>query len=177
MAKTSEVSPSLKPKSKSKNSMSVDLESLKIKEEVVGLDMFVTNMQGDTRIHFESLMRQLGEANNLIELKEGFERENADEISTLSCALEEEQALRISLEESIIALNESHNLNVSKLVKERDHALALSNLLKKEKVEFGVGHGRLTEELDELNKAHKALESEFSKLTKSHEQLQIQLAK
>jgi hypothetical protein len=66
---------------------------------------------------------------------------------------------------------------VSKLVKERDHALALSNLLKKEKVEFGVGHGRLTEELDELNKAHKALESEFSKLTKSHEQLQIQLAK
>jgi hypothetical protein len=122
-------------------------------------------------------MRQLGEANNLIELKEGFERENADEISALSCALEEEQTLRTSLEESIIALNESHNLNVSKLVKERDHAIALSNLLKKEKVEFGVGHGRLTEELDELNKAHKALESEFSKLTKSHEQLQIQLAK
>jgi hypothetical protein len=103
MAKTSEVSPS-QPKSKSKHSMSVDLESLKIKEEVVGLDMFVTNMQGETRMHFESLMRQLGEANNLIELKEGFERENADEISTLSCALEEEQALRISLEESILLL-------------------------------------------------------------------------
>ena len=49
--------------------------------------------------------------------------------------------------------------------------------LKKEKVEFGIGHDRLSKDLDDLNKAHKALEREFSNLTKSHEQLQIQLSK
>ena len=42
-------------------------------------------------------------------------------------------------------------------------------------VEFGVGHDKLTEELEKLTTAHKALEGEHSTLTKSHEQLQIQL--
>jgi hypothetical protein len=50
-------------------------------------------------------------------------------------------------------------------------------LLKKEKVEFGVGHARLTKDLEKLDKAHKALESEFSSLSKSHEQLKIRLTK
>jgi hypothetical protein len=49
--------------------------------------------------------------------------------------------------------------------------------LKRKKVEFGVGHAKLTKELEKLEKTHKALESEFSTLTKSHEQLQIQLTK
>jgi len=50
-------------------------------------------------------------------------------------------------------------------------------MLKKEKVEFGVGHARLIKDLEKLDKAHKALESEHSTLTKSHEQLQSRLAK
>jgi hypothetical protein len=44
-------------------------------------------------------------------------------------------------------------------------------VLKKEKVEFGVGHDKLVKDLEDLYKAHKALESEHSILTKSHEQL------
>jgi hypothetical protein len=70
----------------------------------------------------------------------------------------------------------SFDETLSNLTKERDHAIALSNVLKKEKVEFGVGHAKLTKVLEKLEKAHKAMESKFSTLTKSHEQLQIQLA-
>ena len=51
------------------------------------------------------------------------------------------------------------------------------NLLKKEKVEFGVDRARLTKDLEDLDKAHKALESEFSSLSLSHEQLQTRLTK
>ena len=62
-----------------------------------------------------------------------------------------------------------------KLTKERDHARAKHKLAKKKIVEFGVGHDKLTEDLEKLTKAHKALEGEHSTLTKLHEQLQIQL--
>ena len=48
-------------------------------------------------------------------------------------------------------------------------------MAKNKKVEFGVGHDKLTEDLEKLTKAHKVLESEHSTLTKSHVQLQIQL--
>ena len=65
----------------------------------------------------------------------------------------------------------------SKIIKERDHAIAKYKLYKKEKVEFGVAHERLTEELEKLTKDHKALESDHSTLTKSFEQLQIQSTK
>jgi hypothetical protein len=50
-------------------------------------------------------------------------------------------------------------------------------VLKKEKIEFGVGHDKLVKDLEDLDKAHKALKSEHSIHTKSHEQLQIQLTK
>jgi hypothetical protein len=39
---------------------------------------------------------------------------------------------------------------LSKLTKERDHALAMVKLLKKEKVEFGVGHNDLREKFEKL---------------------------
>jgi hypothetical protein len=35
-------------------------------------------------------------------------------------------------------------------------------VLKKEKIEFGVGHDKLVKDLDDLDKAHKALKSEHS---------------
>ena len=46
-------------------------------------------------------------------------------------------------------------------------------MLKKEKVEFGVGHAKLIEDMERLDKAHKTLESEHSLLLKSHEQTQL----
>jgi hypothetical protein len=77
--------------------------------------------------------------------------------------------------ESAAACEESLNLTFSSITKEHDHALALLNVLKKEKVDFRVGHTKLLEEHENLGKAHKALESKFSSLTKSYEQLQTQL--
>ena len=47
-------------------------------------------MKGDTRRHVESILDQLGEAQRLIENKEGLERDAADEIAVLSQALQEE---------------------------------------------------------------------------------------
>jgi chromosome segregation ATPase len=107
--------------------------------------------------------------------KEEFERLAADDIGSLSIELEEEQNLRASLEEKLLGLEESHNLNLSKLTKERDHALAMVKLLKKEKVEFDVGHNDFREKFEKLEEAYKVLESKFSSLTKIREQLQIQL--
>ena len=83
--------------------------------------------------------------------------------------------LRVSLEEKLESIEESHNEIISKLIKERDHARAKYKMAKKKKAEFGVGHARLTEDLEKLTIAHKALESDHSTLTKSHEQLQIRL--
>jgi chromosome segregation ATPase len=176
MAKTSEVTTPSKPTSKTINLVS-DVGSLKIKQEIVTLDEFISNMKGEAKKHVQTLVDELAHANDLLDLKERFERENGDEIGALSQALKEEQELREALEEKLSSIEEIHNETLSNLTKERDHAIALSNVLKKEKVEFGVGHAKLTKELEKLEKSHKALESEFSTLTKLHEQLQIQLTK
>jgi hypothetical protein len=85
--------------------------------------------------------------------------------------------LRENLEETLEGIEETNNIIVSKLKKERDHALALVKLLKSEKVEFGDGHAKGHEEFENLDKAHKALESKFSDLSKSHDLLQIRLTK
>ena len=104
-------------------------------------------------------------------------RDYADEICVLSQEIEKEHELRRALEESHLGLEESYNLDVSKLRKDRDHALALAKVLKNEKVELGVGHARLCEDLEKLTKEHKALESKFFDLSKSHAQLQVQHSK
>jgi hypothetical protein len=127
-----------------------DVSSLKIKKELVSCDEFIANMKGHTKVYFETLMCQLGDARDTIKEKEEFEGLAADDIGTLSIELEEEQNLRASLEEKLLGLEESHNLNLTKLTKERDHALAMVKLLKKEKVEFDVGHSDLREKFEKL---------------------------
>jgi septal ring factor EnvC (AmiA/AmiB activator) len=52
------------------------------------------------------------------------EREYANDIHDLRNALEEEQELRVSLEEKLESIEESCNKIISKLTKERDLALA-----------------------------------------------------
>ena len=130
MAKTSEVTISSKPTSKIIASES-DVESLKIKREIVSLDEFISNLQGEAKKHVQTLFDRLAHANDLLDLKERFERENADEIGALSQALEEEQELREALEEKLFSIEETQNETLSNLTKERDHAIALSNVLKK----------------------------------------------
>jgi hypothetical protein len=176
MAKSSEVTSSPTPSSSHSKSISMDdVSSLKIKKELVSCDEFIANMKGQTKVYVETLMCQLGEAHDTIKEKEEFERLAADDIGSLSIELEEEQNLRASLEEKVLGLEESHNLNLSKLTKERDHTLAMVKLLKKEKFEFDVGHNDLREKFEKLEEAQKALEGKFSSLTKIREQLQIQL--
>ena len=92
-------------------------------------------------------------------------------MASLNNVLEEAQETRVSLEETLETIEESHNELNSKLIKERDRALAKYKRLKKEKVEFGIGHAKLNEDLERLDKAHKALESEHSSLVESHELL------
>ncbi|KAK1670520.1 hypothetical protein QYE76_058679 [Lolium multiflorum] len=168
MAKVSEVSSPPKPTSSSNASTIDDVASLAIKREVVGLDAFLTNMQGDTKIHVEAFMAQLGAAQDLIEEKERLEREAADEIASLTQAHEEDHNLRISLEASVLNLEVSNNAIISKLTKDRDHALALVGVLKKEKLSLDVNHTKLLEKLETLKKDHKSLESlnEYFRLSK-----------
>jgi hypothetical protein len=130
-------------------------------------------MQGETKKYVEALMCQLGEAKYLLIENKRFEREATDDIGNLSLALEDEQNDRVSLEEKLVELKESHNLNISKLTKEHDHALAMIKVLKKDKIKFYLGHVGLHEKFEKLEEAHKALEGEFSSLTNTHEKLQI----
>jgi hypothetical protein len=88
-------------------------------------------MQGDTKIHVEAFMYQLGASQDLLEEKEGLGREAADDIASLTQAHEEEHNLRISLEACVLNLEVSNNAIISQLTKDRDHALALVGVLKK----------------------------------------------
>ncbi|KAK1619426.1 hypothetical protein QYE76_024943 [Lolium multiflorum] len=162
MAKvSSEVESPSKPTSSS-NAISIDdATSLTIKREIVGLDAFLTNMQGDTKTHVEALMAQLGAAQDFIEEKERLEREAANEIASLTQAHEDEQNLRMSLEASVITLEDSNNAIIFQLTKDRDHALGLVDELKKKKLFLEDDHELLLEEVATLTKDFKSLESKF----------------
>jgi len=71
------------------------------------------------------------EYEDIIEEKGRIEREDADEKYSLTIALDEEQDLRISLEEKLEGLEEAQNLIVSKLIKEHEHTIAKYKVLKK----------------------------------------------
>jgi hypothetical protein len=122
-------------------------------------------MQGDTKTHVEAFMAQLGAAQDLIEEKERLEREAANEIASLTQAHEEEQNLRMSLEASVITLEDSNNAIISQLTKDRDHALALVGELKKKKLFLEDDHELLLEEVATLTKDFKSLESKYALLS------------
>lgn len=174
MAKESPVmksisSPTPSPKHASSPSDNESL-SLKVKREIVSFDNFLKNLKGEARYHVGNIISNLTQANGTIEEKD-------NEISQLlegACESSEEIT---RLENTLEGLTESHNLDLSQVIKERDHARAKCKVLKNDKVEFEVGHKGLDEELEKLKEEYTLLESKFSTLTKSHEQLQIQLAK
>jgi hypothetical protein len=78
----------------------------------------------------------------------------------------------MSLEASVINLEVSSNAIISQLTKDRDNALALVGVLKKEKLSLDVDHTKLLEELETLTKDYKSLESKFAILSKSSGQPQ-----
>src|SRR4051812_48338400 len=175
MARSSEVTSSNSSFPKAMIDMD-DPTSLKVKEEIISLDYFYTNLQGEHKVRFEALMDQLAQNEALLEEKGRIEREDAMEIASLKNALEEEEEARVSLEGRLESMEESHEEIVTKLVKERDNAVTKAKKLKKERIDFGAAHDRLSEELEKLDNAHKALKNEFSILNESHDQLQSRLA-
>ena len=103
---------------------SKDMSSLKVKQEIVDMSKFLETMEGSTKVHVEAFMNQLGATHELVDEKEviitemlGHAREAADEIASLSQALEEEQTLREKLEETLEGLEETSNINLKKLTK------------------------------------------------------------
>ena len=60
----------------------------------------MTNLQGESKKHFEALIRQYGEAQALLEDKGRIKGEDALEIASFTVTLEEEQELWVSLGET-----------------------------------------------------------------------------
>jgi myosin heavy subunit len=175
MAKSSEVSSPNPSMPNISNDLGVDPASLKVKQEMLEFDDFISNLQGNTKKHVSSLMVRMAQLNDTLEKKCQIEREDSLEIHALKNALEECQETIASLEEKLESLEEPQD-KLNKLTKARDLARAKSKVLSKEKAKFGVDHEKLVKDLDELDKAHKALKSEYSLLSESYEQLQIRLA-
>ena len=69
----------------------------------------------------------------------------------MKASLEEEEEYRVSLEEKLDSLDESNDLIIAKIIKERDHAIAKYQVLKKKKVEFGVGNVQLQTQLSKID--------------------------
>ncbi|KAK1663601.1 hypothetical protein QYE76_051760 [Lolium multiflorum] len=122
-------------------------------------------------------MAQLGAAQDLIEEKERLEREATNEIASLSQAHEEEQNLRMSLEASVIILEDSNNALISQLTKDRDHALGLVGELKKKKLLLEDDHKSLLEEVATLTKDFKSLESKYVTLSEMSDHPQEEACK
>jgi hypothetical protein len=72
------------------------------------------------------------ESQKIIEEKCRLEREYANDIGSLENSLEEDQELRVSLEEKLESIEESCNEIICKLTKEHDLALA--------KLSFPIGN-------------------------------------
>ena len=128
LAKASEVSSSLS--SKTLNAKH-DVASLSIEDENAAMDRFMANLQGETKEHFEGLLKQYLETHTLLEKKQEDEREYADEIASLNVALEEEHEVRVSLEEKLDSIEESNNKIISKLTKNAIMLLLSINWLKR----------------------------------------------
>jgi hypothetical protein len=121
MAKASKVSPSLEPY------LSSDDED----DDMEELNVASLNMMGELVFHalhdkkfacsnFMKILAFAIESTKLIEKMEGHEREYANEIATLSEALEEQQTTNESLEETF-------TLELSKVKESRDRALEVAH--------------------------------------------------
>jgi hypothetical protein len=175
MAKTSEVTSSPTTSTHDDGDLD-DASSLRIKEELVAFDTFISNLQGETKKHVGALMSRIGELEDLLEEKGKIERDDAISLFHLRSSLQEIEESHARLEEQLDTIEESHNVAHSKIVKDRDMYFAKNKLMQKDKAEFVVGHVRLIEDMEKLVNAHKALESEHSSLKESHAQLQTRLA-
>ncbi|KAK1593730.1 hypothetical protein QYE76_048270 [Lolium multiflorum] len=127
--------------------------------------------------HGEALLTQLDAVQDRIEEKERLEQEAANKIASLTQAHEEEQNLRMSLEASVITLEDSNNAIICQLTKDRDHALGLVGELKKKKLSLEDDHESLLEKIATLTKNFKSLESKFVLLSEMSDRSQEEACK
>ena len=76
-------------------------------------------------------MKLIKKHENTIDKMGARERGYADKIGSLPQALEEEGETRVSLEEKLESIEESHNEIISNLIKEHDHVVTKNKVLKK----------------------------------------------
>ncbi|KAK1645953.1 hypothetical protein QYE76_063758 [Lolium multiflorum] len=175
MARASKVSPSLEPYISSDDEV----------DDMEGLNVASLNMMGELVFHalhkkkfacsnFMKILAFAIESTKTIEKMEEHEREYANEIATLSEALEEQQTTNESLEETF-------TLELSKVKESRDRALEVAHDFQIKNDELVIAHAKLLEDFELLKNGSRAIESELIKLTESHEQFKalnlIELAK
>jgi hypothetical protein len=137
MAHATKVSPTLTPIIPRSLSLMDCVDSSDDKNEPNEMDIFMSTLHGETKARFEILLDQYNESlqlndkneEHIFEL-EGHAREYADEISTLTQSLEDEQDLRMALEASKLGLEESHNLDIARLKSDHDIAQSVANELR-----------------------------------------------
>jgi hypothetical protein len=83
MAKDSEVSPTPSSISKTNDTSLNDLASLRLKEEIMAFDEYVSSVQGVHKLHFESLMSQYGQTLEKLDEQRRLEKEYVHEIASL----------------------------------------------------------------------------------------------
>ena len=135
MAMDSKVSPSLEPSTSCNDEdedyyglKEDDIDSLKEKCEMV-FDALPNDSKACS--YLCEILSYAIKCKEIIEEKGRVEREDAMEKASLENALEEEHELRVSLEEKLESLDESNDLIIAKIIKERDHAIAKYKVLKK----------------------------------------------
>jgi hypothetical protein len=92
MAKSSEVSPTPSSSSSKTNDAPLnDLASLRVKEEIIAFDDYVSSVNGVHKLHFESLLSQYGKTLEKLDEQMRLEKEYAQDIASLKETLEGEE--------------------------------------------------------------------------------------
>ena len=139
MAKDSKVSPTLNPNISHDDDDDDDDEENDNDDSIHEMGKIVLHALSTNKIARENFLEIMSTfihrkltidlLESQIDQKYKIEREDAMEKASLENALVEEQELRVSLEEKLESLDESNDLIVAKIIKERDHALAKYKVL------------------------------------------------
>jgi hypothetical protein len=127
MAKAYEVSPTTSSSISRANDASLnDLASLRVKEEIMAFDEYVSSVQGVHKLHFESLMNQYGQTLEKLDEQIRLEKEYVHEITSLIDSLEGDEEEQATLEEKLDSIEETN--------KKCDHARAKVKVLKRKRL-------------------------------------------
>jgi hypothetical protein len=111
MAKPSEVSPTPSSSiSKTNNASLNELSSLRVKEEIMTFDEYVSSVQDVHKLHFESLMSQYGQTLENLDEQRRLENEYVHEIAALKYSLEGEEEEQLLFEEKLDSIEETNLL-------------------------------------------------------------------